>query len=412
LKVSTENTASFQKEITLELLWESAVNQQFATVIWRLPKQNSFHFLADISGKPSKSKINFEELESGFCISPFINADGNETLLLKNDYHFVFRGNNKTIENQDFNLSEKLFLEKAIENFISINLKYADPKIVVNQSVDEEIKFEEIIVKAKTEIEQKAVQKVVLSRMKTVKIDGHISIVETFNKLSEKYPNAFISAIYLPENNCIWLGASPELLVSLDENGVFRTMSLAGTQRAYEKDGTKILPNNARWSQKEIEEQAFVSRYIIECFKKVRVREYIENGPKTVEAGNLLHLQTDYTVDTNAIEFKQFATVLLELLHPTSAVCGMPKATAMDFILKNENYNREFYSGFLGPVNIAGASNIFVNLRSLKLADNQAFVFAGAGITEDSVPENEWVETELKMQTLLSVLNEIIDPQN
>lgn len=407
MEVSTKNIAPFQKEITMKLLWESAINQQFATVIWRLPKQNSFNFLADVSGKIAKGKVNFEEPESSFCISPFLNADGNETFLLKKDYHFVFNEESKIVENQNFSLSEKLFLENAIEEFSQINPQIDEPNIIVSQSVDEITKFEELITKAKAEIEQKTFQKVVLSRMKTVKIDGYISIVETVYKLSDKYPNAFISAIYLPETNCIWLGASPELLVSLDEKGIFKTMSLAGTQNAYEKDGTKISPNSARWSQKEIEEQAFVSRYIIECFKKVRVREYLENGPKTVEAGNLLHLQTDYAVDTNAIDFKQFATVLLELLHPTSAVCGTPKSTAMDFILKNENYDREFYSGFLGPVNINGASNIFVNLRSLKLANNQAFVFAGAGITEDSTPANEWIETELKMQTLLSVLSQI-----
>jgi isochorismate synthase len=237
-----------------------------------------------------------------------------------------------------------------------------------------------------------------------MKLQEPLHVVEAVNKLAEKYPNAFISAVYLPEFDSVWLGASPELLVSIDENGLFKTMSLAGTQSAYDSDGARILPGHARWSQKEIEEQALVSRYIIECFKKVRVREYLENGPKTVEAGNLLHLQTDFVVDTNAIEFKQFSTVLLELLHPTSAVCGMPKPTALDFILQNENYSREFYCGFLGPINIEKASHVFVNLRTLKLMGNTVNFYAGAGITEDSIPEKEWYETEMKIDTLYSVL--------
>ena len=118
-----------------------------------------------------------------------------------------------------------------------------------------------------------------------------------------------------------------------------------------------------------------------------------------------MHLQTTYLVDTKAIDFQQFATVMLELLHPTSAVCGMPKAEAMQFILENENYDREFYSGYLGPININNASNIFVNLRSMKICQNTAHIYAGAGITEDSDPEKEWNETEIKMKTMLNILD-------
>lgn len=388
--------------MSFENLWQNAVDEGFAAAIWRLPKQNNFHFLADCTGRPKEQKINFEELEAGFCISPFINESGEKTLFLKCDYHFEFDENEQILEKSPFTLSEKLFFEK-IKGDKNFKKK---PVFKISPNNDAEEKFEKLIEKGLGKISEMAFQKVVLSRKKEVDFNEAISIIDAFKKLAKKYPNAFISAVYLPELNCIWLGASPELLVSLDENGIFKTMSLAGTQAAFDQNNNKISPNNARWSQKEIEEQAFVSRYIIECFKKVRVREYIENGPKTVEAGNLLHLQTDFTVDTNAIEFKQFATVLLELLHPTSAVCGMPKEAALAFILANENYHREFYSGFLGPVNIEYSSNIYVNLRSLKIENNKAYFYAGAGITEDSDPKNEWLETEMKMETLLNVFYE------
>jgi isochorismate synthase len=224
-----------------------------------------------------------------------------------------------------------------------------------------------------------------------------------FTKLAKVYPFAFVSAIYLPETKVTWLGASPEILVSKDEKGIFKTMSLAGTQSAFDTSGNRKNPNNALWSQKEIEEQSFVSRYIIECFKKIRVREYLETGPKTIEAGNLFHLRTDYLVDTKAINFTEMASVMLNLLHPTSAVCGTPKTAALNYILANEGYDREYYSGFLGPVNIEGQSSLYVNLRTMKIEGENAKVFAGAGITEDSDPENEWLETEMKTNTLLSI---------
>ena len=117
-----------------------------------------------------------------------------------------------------------------------------------------------------------------------------------------------------------------------------------------------------------------------------------------------MHLCSDYTVDTKAINFPDLGTVMLELLHPTSAVCGMPKMAALEFIQSHENYDREFYSGFLGPVNVENETNLFVNLRCTKIQNRTATLYAGGGITEDSIPEKEWQETELKCQTMLAVL--------
>jgi isochorismate synthase len=158
------------------------------------------------------------------------------------------------------------------------------------------------------------------------------------------------------------------------------------------------------WTQKEIEEQALVERYIISCFKKIRVREYEEHGPKTVLAGSLMHLKSDFTVDMKAINFPSLGSVMLQLLHPTSAVCGMPLEPAVDFIRLYEGYDREFYSGYLGPVNFQNNTNIFVNLRCMQLLDKEAVLYAGAGVTIDSVPEAEWEETEMKLNTLLNVI--------
>jgi isochorismate synthase len=96
---------------------------------------------------------------------------------------------------------------------------------------------------------------------------------------------------------------------------------------------------------------------------------------------------------------------MLQLLHPTSAVCGMPKEPALQFILDNEKHSRAFYSGFLGPVNVASETHIFVNLRCMQIYTDKAVLYAGAGITADSDPQKEWEETELKCLTLLNVFN-------
>ena len=145
-----------------------------------------------------------------------------------------------------------------------------------------------------------------------------------------------------------------------------------------------------------------VSRFIINCFKKIRLREFTEKGPKTAKAGNLLHLKTVFEVNMDETNFAELPTVMLDLLHPTSAVAGMPKEPAIDFINKHEGLDRGFYSGFLGPVGMDNSTHVFVNLRCMQLFKDHVRLYAGAGVTEDSDPEKEYLETEMKCNTLLN----------
>jgi isochorismate synthase len=208
------------------------------------------------------------------------------------------------------------------------------------------------------------------------------------------YPNSFVNFFHIPKIGT-WIGASPEVLIET-KGEYFHTMSLAGTQPAKGENPLKT----AAWTSKEIEEQALVSRYIVDCFKKIRLREYDEYGPKTVLAGTLLHLRSDFRVNMAKTNFPQLGSVMLELLHPTSAVCGMPREAAHSFLKEYEGFDRSFFAGFIGPVNINAETSIFVNLRTASISENKAILYAGAGVTEDSDPEKEWEETELKCQII------------
>ena len=392
-------------------LWSKAISYSYAAALWRLPKRTYKHLIVDVSGKVGRVKIDLEETQPAFAFSPFLNPDGTQTLLIKADIYFMFDADNQLTEDdcenglvmgRDFNRS--IFLEDDIEPIIQSKSSKTTQKPLVDSSDSTAAAYISSVRQAVEAIQNGQMQKVVLSRSKDIQLSDSLEIVDAFDKLCQAYPNAFVSAVYLPEEQAVWLGASPETLVSMNRDGIFRTISLAGTQSAYDTDGQLVHPSEARWTQKEIEEQALVSRYIISCFKQIRLREFIEIGPKTVLAGNLMHLRTDYEVDTKAVNFPQLGTVMLDLLHPTSAVCGMPKVPALDFILQHEQNEREFYSGFLGPVNVQQETHLFVNLRTMKIQQQYARLFAGAGITEDSIPEKEWKETEMKCETLLSVV--------
>ncbi|MBX0331787.1 isochorismate synthase [Pontibacter sp. HSC-14F20] len=250
-------------------------------------------------------------------------------------------------------------------------------------------------------IRAETMEKVVLSRINTTPLPEGFSLLKAFEKMQSAYPNAFVSLVAIPGVGT-WLGASPEILVSMDQQQVFKTVALAGTQPACEDGSTA----NAIWREKEIEEQGMVERYVLSCFKKLRLREYTEVGPRTVTAGNLMHLRTDFKVDLKEVDFPTLGTDMLRLLHPTSAVCGLPKEPALRFILDHEGYDRSYYSGFLGPVNSNVGTHLFVNLRCMQLWQHEAVLYAGAGITGDSSSEKEWQETQHKLQTMGKILAE------
>jgi len=251
-------------------------------------------------------------------------------------------------------------------------------------------------------IEARQVVKVVTSRAARRPLPPGFDPLGAFAELSQKYERAFVSLVSVPGVGT-WLGASPEVLAEVTADGFFHTMALAGTQPLV--PGHR--PQDAIWRQKEIEEQALVARYIVSCFKQLRLREYHEAGPRTAVAGQLLHLRTDFEVDLkNVPAAASLGTDMLRLLHPTSAVGGMPKAAALEFLQRHEGYDRAYYSGFLGPVNVAGAgvARLFVNLRCLQLRPTEAVLYAGTGLTADSDPSREWQETELKLQTVGAIL--------
>lgn len=380
----------------ISLLINYAVKNKYAVAVWRLPNDGVTRLILSRNPRPLASGQPFEDLEAGFIFAPF-DASA-ERIFLDADLAFSFEnGQLEKFESTDGSSLDKLFAEKLNADDDATNDLHLGKALRIDPSISSH--FMELVARAVSSIDAHVFEKVVLSRTKAVDRKDDFNVVNAFQKLCRLYGNALISFVTLP-NEGSWLGASPELLVSVQDKRIFKTTALAGTQ-AYSQ-GVNI--KSVAWTQKDIEEQALVERYIISCFKKIRLREYDEHGPRTVVAGNLIHLKSDFTVDMEATNFPTLGSVMLQLLHPTSAVCGQPLDTALEFIRKHENYDRQFYAGYLGPVNFKNRTDIFVNLRCLQVLKESLILYAGAGITQDSIPEMEWEETELKLNTLLTVI--------
>ncbi len=240
---------------------------------------------------------------------------------------------------------------------------------------------------------QQDYKKIIFSRIETIALQTG-DLFQLFMTLKELHRNAFVYLYNLPNIGC-WMGASPEVLLKQQLNN-YETVALAGTQR-----DLGLPLENVVWGDKEVEEQAIVERYIEGMLQKENAN-YEKTAPYTSKAGKLLHLKTKFRFQSPNSLFN-----FLKNLHPTPAVCGIPKQTAKNFIIKNEAHKRAYYSGFLGPLNIEKQTNLFVNLRCMQVFEDKFALYIGGGITADSVGEKEWEETEIKSQTLTDVIERV-----
>ena len=339
---------------------------QLPFVIYRVPKAESFFSLLQ---KDDKLHVNNDLSVGGFVFAPF---DSNQDIILIPD------GNSLSFE---IDLREGL-------NVIPTDFTYENTSDLHNKAGH--IKLVE---KGIYSIKKGNLHKVVLSRKERVEGIAVDSFMEIFTRILSNYPTAFVYLWFHPKVG-MWAGATPETLLHLDGNKI-QTMSLAGTQLY--KEG-KI-----DWGSKEKEEQQIVTDFIVDSLQDFSDATQVSK-PYTHKAGKIVHIRSD--IEATLKENVKLKDIVLRL-HPTPAVCGLPKESSKDFILQNENYNRKYYTGFLGKLKLDSSkiqADFFVNLRCMEFEKNNINIYVGGGITKDSNPEQEWEETVKKTETIKSVL--------
>ncbi|MFD2528738.1 chorismate-binding protein [Polaribacter marinaquae] len=321
--------------------------------------------------KDNSLEFTSEFTESGFVFAPYKKE---EKAILFSDKKALIISEN--IDTQ----------EKSLRDDIATSL--------VDSVRDKHIN---IVDKAVETIKTSNLQKVVISREELVKLNP-VNILEIYKTLLSTYKNAFVYVWFHPEIG-LWFGATPETLLNLKGTN-FKTMSLAGTQ-------VNINKKDIIWKSKELEEQQLVTNFIETQLQPIS-NNLIIDKTETINAGSLLHLRTKVS---GILSEKSNLKELIRALHPTPAVCGLPRNLASNFIDSNEGYSRTFYTGFLGELNFNVSKTairetaLFVNLRCMKIKENTAYIYVGGGITKDSIAEKEWEETVSKSKTMKRVLN-------
>jgi isochorismate synthase len=380
----------------LTSFFKAAIKSNISLAIWKNPRQNEVNAICQLE----YSTFYPDELETapqGYYFVPFDNNGSSKSEFIKADISFNSIENELRI-NPVFNGHESLDKFKKLFDG-TFDFILSDYLLDDNVAHKHKENYKKLVSEAIEAIDSGDYQKIVPARTIQINLPDEFDPIAEFFKLRAAYENAFVSLVFIP-NSGLWMGATPELLLSVENHTLFKTEAVAGTQAINQN----FELSKAAWTQKEIEEQALVSRYIVNCFKSIRLREFEEYGPKTVKAGNLIHLKTVFSVDMKKVNYPLLGTAMLDLLHPTSAVCGMPMKSAAQFLKEKEGFDRLYYSGYLGPSNIDNKTSLFVNLRCMHILKSKAVLFAGAGVTEDSDPESEWKETEMKFNTLLNVI--------
>ena len=363
---------------------ETQYNTNLPFVVYRKPNETK------VSGVLQKTEdliFTKKFTEKGFIFSPFDDAEKTVLMPLEASDVIAIPG--------PFDIAEETGIQ-SVQKSISTDSK----SFHIN-----------LIKKGVEAIQNNQFKKVVLSRIESVRI-SETNPISTFKKLLNKYASAFVYCWYHPKVG-LWLGATPETLIKI-EGTQFSIMALAGTQDY--KGSLDVV-----WKDKEKQEQKFVTDFIVDSLQNTV--EYLKiSDIETVKAGNLLHLKTMISA---RLKPNSSLKDIITRIHPTPAVCGLPKPESKQFIIKNEDYNREFYTGFLGELNLdiikaprSGKRNIenrayaitkkstqlYVNLRCMQIKDNKAIIYVGGGVTKSSNAESEWEETVSKSQVIKSIL--------
>lgn len=365
----------------------AALSKNLPFVTFRLPQQE--HPTTYIQTTPGHVQWNtIEEIstQKGFIMAPFDSRNGHPYLLIKPD--LIFQGT--AVKEKELEQLEGL-TARAVPHWNG-----AYPVVTGKETYMEQVKA------IKSSISTGAFQKAVLSRIQVIEGEYMHHTPTLFKAMCRRHPNAFV---YLfKSDHHFWLGASPEPLLRLRE-GQISTVSLAGTRPYAEKH----MDIN-RWTAKEVLEQEYVTRYIHDVLHAFQVRDYRVSSPYVKKAGNLAHLRTDFSFGMEKISDRLWEFV--DAMHPTPAVAGQPKEDAIRFIKQLEPHDRDYYTGFLGPVGDEHQIDLFVNLRCIKVTPRYLSFYVGGGITLDSDPEAEWDETRWKVESLLKVVGPYLREKN
>lgn len=366
----------FLNDRVLNFINNCILDDSLSLFVYRLPHTQDYGLLLS-KQKENQQFLSLKDLpqQKGFVFSPF-HADE------KYPIHFCpFFVHLKGLE-----AIESYALSHPLREQTKAIIKYT-PQIEESTSASSYAKtFTRFI----QPLQYGVLTKLVLACKSHVEWTEKINLAKSFSNACERYP---YSMAYLCKINAstIWMGCTPEILLQGNE-GRYTTMALAGTMTAKEQ--------SKGWSDKNKQEQQYVNDYISRVLSTLSTTVEMSNT-HTMKAGDLIHLCTTFHF---TLDGSKHLVSLMNELHPTPAVCGLPKQKALDFILENEVGERAYYAGFLGYYDPLGETQLYVNLRCAQIDEEGFMCYGGGGILPSSSCKEEWNEAQAKMNIIKSIV--------
>ena len=374
--------------------------------IYRLPYQKECTLMIQHEGEPLKLK-SYTELNGkrGFVMAPFAVSPDQPILLIEADD--VRKG--EILRSVECGMWSEIcfeYMNSQEQKTVSQDYSHSTLHIPHSTNLSSRQRYHIDFSNFHSNLLNGEFQKIVLSRCVQEPRKEEQQPMTLFQKACELYPRMFISLVYTPQSG-MWLMATPEILLEGGGND-WHTIALAGTMKLEGESLSFDSPpvkgetrlSDIAWTTKNIQEQRYVATYLMECLEHFS-SQITEEGPYTARAANLVHLRSDFNF---VLEDTRRIGELIRALHPTPAVCGLPKQQTFDFIRRNESQSRRYYSGFSGPFNPEVDTHLFVSLRCMQILDDCYCLYAGGGLLRDSEEDQEWEETEAKLETMRSLL--------
>lgn len=245
-----------------------------------------------------------------------------------------------------------------------------------------------------------AYAKVVLARGVEAEASAPFDLGATLAHLRASYPSAYIFAVQ--QGQSCFLGATPEQLAQV-QHGHLATMALAGSApRGTDAAADAALGAGLMQSAKNRQEHAIVVETLRDLLAPLSTELTIPPSPHLLALANVQHLETPIR---GALRPGASILDVVAVLHPTPAVCGLPRQAALEVLRARESLDRGWYAGPVGWVGADGDGEFAVALRSALVTGARATLFAGCGIVADSNPQTEYDESRLKLQVMLRGLS-------
>ena len=258
----------------------------------------------------------------------------------------------------------------------------------------------QLINQARDTIATNELKKVVLSRVCELRFVTDVDVDGALSFLNDKYADCY-RFLFEPRPHHAFYGATPELLAKVNGR-TLTTMALAGSiQRGQTAHEDEELGQQLLNSAKDRHEHDVVVVSILGRLADITRKLEIAPQPGVYKLSNIQHLFTPIRAE---LADPQGILPLVKALHPTPALGGSPRHRAMQFIQATEPITRGWYGGPVGWIDYKLDGAFAVGIRSAVAQERRAWLYAGAGIVADSIPEKEWAETGLKFQPMLNAL--------